>query len=177
MTIRAITLPFILLLTAAAPAQDTTTQPSSDVERMVADGMTEALTARLGDGRTADEKHLLARAFVSRARRARQPEERESAFAEADAKYQAWFEALEQEPGPHGAVHSVRLAAARVEYAGAVPSGQIAGETAFKAAAPATLPAPVYTVVFRKLLRVAFFSSIQLSAVILREAWVSSVLR
>jgi hypothetical protein len=46
--------------------------------------------------------------------------------------------------------------------------GQIAGETAFKVAAPATLSA--HAVVFRKFLRVDFFSSISFSAVILREA-------
>jgi tetratricopeptide (TPR) repeat protein len=93
---------------------------------MVQDGLVEPLEAKLHGGRTPDEKHQLARTYANRARRLRPPNERDHAFQQADEKYRQWIAALEA-PAPTGDVAAiVRLAAARVEYAGMILSGAAA---------------------------------------------------
>lgn len=118
-----------LLLSAlglgVADAQEATTDSAQEIERMVNEGMTEVLEARLGEGRTADEKHTLARAYANKARQAH-AEQRERAFETANAKYQAWIAALERPAQAAPVPDAVRLAAARVEYAGLLLSGPAA---------------------------------------------------
>lgn len=101
---------------------------SDDVQRMVRDGMAEALDARLGGGRTAEEKHLLAQAYTNKARRQRQGDERKRAFEQADKKYRAWIEDLEKAARAGKVADLVRLGAARVEFAGMILSGQAASD-------------------------------------------------
>ena len=59
---------FILLAVLAAGQQP---DPAADIDRLIQDGMAEALEGRLQGGRTPDEKHQLARAYANKARRAR----------------------------------------------------------------------------------------------------------
>ena len=107
-------------------AQEPAPEPPSEVERMIQDGMTEALEARLHGGQTPDEKHQLARAYANKARRVRQPEERSRAFKDAEDKYQTWIAALKPTPAAGDVADVIRLAAARVEYAGMLLSGPAA---------------------------------------------------
>jgi tetratricopeptide (TPR) repeat protein len=110
---------------AAQPAESGLPE---DLERMVREGMTEALEARLAGGHTPEEKHLLAQAQANKARRTRQSDERQRAFELAGQRYLKWIEELEKAAQSGQAVARVRLAAARVEYAGMMLSGQAAGD-------------------------------------------------
>jgi tetratricopeptide (TPR) repeat protein len=115
-----------LAVCVSAAAQEPAEEPLSEIDRMIQDGMAEALEARLHGGQTPDEKHQLARAYANKARRARQPDERTRAFQDAEDKYQRWVGALEPVAVAGDAAGVVRVAAARVEYAGMLLSGPAA---------------------------------------------------
>lgn len=101
-------------------------EKGDEAQDMVRRGMAEALEARWAGGRSAEEKHLLARAYANQARRARAGEARDKAFEAADAHYRAWIELLERDARRTDPADVVALGAARVEYAGMILSGQAA---------------------------------------------------
>lgn len=115
------------VLAFAAAAQDGEKALPEDVQRMIREGMIEALDARYRGTTRPDELHQLAQAAANKARRARAGDERTRAFEQAAGRYRKWIEALEKESGG-GAVAVVRRAAARVEFAGLVLSGQAAAD-------------------------------------------------
>ena len=117
----------VILFTSFAAAQDDE-QRAPEIERMVRDGLVEALGATLGGGRTTDDKHLLAQAQANKARRARDADARTRAFDVAAEKYRRWLAELEPAARRGGTLDAVKLAAGRVEYAGLILSGQAAGE-------------------------------------------------
>lgn len=113
-------------LAALAPAA---AQPAAaageDVERMVRDGLLEALDARLAGGRNPTEKRWLADAARNRALRASTSEARESAYQDAERRYKALIDALERasdEP-PRKAAD---VAAARIDLCGMILSHWVA---------------------------------------------------
>lgn len=106
-----------------ARAQDT-----ADLERMVRDGMAEALDARLAGGRTPDEQRLIALAYANKARRATDSFQRTRAWEQADERFARWVGELERRARAGVLADRVRLAAGRVEYAGTILSGRIALE-------------------------------------------------
>lgn len=119
-----------LLPTAAALAQDAADReppkPASDVDKMVRDGMGEALEARFGAAARPDEWLLVAQAYKNKAQRAKQPAERRRAFDKSEEIYRRAIAALEK--SREGLKGAVALVAARLEYASAIVSGQVAGE-------------------------------------------------
>jgi len=115
------------VLAFAAAAQDGATALPEDVQRMIREGMIEALDARYRGTTRPDELHQLAQAAANKARRARAGDDRTRAFEQAAGRYRKWIEALEKESGG-GAVAAVRRAAARVEFGGLVLSGQAAAD-------------------------------------------------
>lgn len=125
MPVRYATLLLSVLIVNVASAQENALDSAKDLDRLVNEGMTEVLEARLGRTPSPDEKHLLARAYANQARRAR-PDQRERAFEQAAAKYQAWIAALDKPVKSAPVPDTVRLAAARVEYAGLLLSGPAA---------------------------------------------------
>jgi tetratricopeptide (TPR) repeat protein len=114
---------------ARARAQDSA--PASgipaDVQKMIDDGMTDALEARLLGGRNPEEKGWLAQAYAGRARRAKAGDERKRAFERADEKYRAWVDALVK-AGTAAPGASIRIAAARVQYGNMLLSGPAAAD-------------------------------------------------
>ncbi len=114
-------------LVLVAAAQHGEQALPEDVQRMIREGMIEALDARYRGTTRPEELHQLARAAANKARRARPGEERTRAFEQAAGRYRKWIEALEKESAS-GAVAVVRRAAARVEFAGLVLSGQAAAD-------------------------------------------------
>jgi TolA-binding protein len=124
--------PFALIITVAllaipVAAQQPAPNQTSDIDRLIEDGMPEALETRLHGGRTPEEKHQLARAYANKARRLRQPDARAQAFQDAADRYQKWLVALEPGAASGEVTGAVRLAAARVEYGGLLLSGPAAG--------------------------------------------------
>lgn len=88
----------------------------SDVDRMVRDGMAEALESRFRGGRSADELLMLARAYASKARRVTQASERDRAFLKAEECYQKALTDLERAAaGAQREKQKVAWAAAHVE--------------------------------------------------------------
>ncbi|MEW6252301.1 MAG: hypothetical protein AB1716_16805, partial [Planctomycetota bacterium] len=83
---------------STAPAGDESARPEipPEIEKMIQDGLSEALDARLRGGANPTEKHWLARAFATRARRARQADERRKAYVQAAERYRKWVESLER---------------------------------------------------------------------------------
>lgn len=131
MSIRSLALALALAaggLAGPAAGQEGAGAVPADVERMVREGLTEALESRLAGGRTPEELHLLAQAYANRARQARESEDRQRAFEQAAAKHAKRVEALERKAAGGALADVVRLAAARVEYAGMILSGQAAAE-------------------------------------------------
>ena len=111
----------------AGQAQDADQPP--DVVRAVREGMAEALEARFGDGRTPDEIHLIAQAYVNKARLVADPRTREQAFERAADRYRAWIDALSREArAALSPTADVALASARVEFGGVLMGLQAAGE-------------------------------------------------
>jgi len=112
--------------TVSVLAQMPSSPENNELERLVADGLTEVLETRLAGGRTADELHLLARAYVNKARRAATSDQRREAFERADALYERRLKTL-QDAAATDLPAIVRLAAAHAEYAGVLLSAQAAG--------------------------------------------------
>jgi len=99
----------------------------TEVQKMIDDGMADALEARLAGGRTPQEKSWLAQAYASRARRVKAGDERKRAFERADQKYQLWVDALAK-TNPAAAMAAIRVAAARVQYGNMLLSGPAAAD-------------------------------------------------
>jgi tetratricopeptide (TPR) repeat protein len=98
-----------------------------DVVRMVDEGMGEALDVRFRGGRTAREKHLLARAYANQAAGASQPTVRDRACERAAENYAAWIEMLARDATPGDIATTVTLAAAHIEYGRMLLNGPLAG--------------------------------------------------
>lgn len=115
-----ICLAFMLLVPAAAPAQD---EPAaqSDVDRLVESGNVSALEARLG--RTPDDLARIALAAQNKARRTRKAEEREPAWEDAEKRYLAVVKALTDDKKMDAALRSARLARTWLEFVGMIISG------------------------------------------------------
>ena len=101
---------------------------SPEVQRLVAEGQTAALEAKLGPSPSADERHLLAQAYANRARRTTDGVGRTQAWQAAQAQYEEWLPELERAARLGGPLDAVRLAAGRVEYGTLLLSGPAAGE-------------------------------------------------
>lgn len=78
---------------AGAGAQPAAPPPAADIERMVRDGMLEALDSRLAGSRKPDDVRLLAHAATHKAARARDERQRQAAFEEAQRRFEAWIAA------------------------------------------------------------------------------------
>jgi len=118
----------VLAPLGAAVGQESGGELTKDEQRMVREGMAEALDSRFRGGRTPAQKHALAMAYTNKARRARRAEDRDRAYEKADESYAAWIAKLENAAVRGGVPDEVRLAAARVEYAGMILSGQAAAD-------------------------------------------------
>lgn len=118
----------LFMIAPTAQAQEESAARSADVERMIREGMLEALDARYRGGSTADEWHDLAQAATNKARRTREADARRRAYRQAAQHYQSWLRALEQGGRRENLAGTVRLAAARVEYGGLLLSGPAAAE-------------------------------------------------
>ncbi len=121
---------FLVMLIAGLTVRPVTAQStaaaSADVEQLVRAGDVEALEARLRGGRNADEKHDLARAYANRARQMPPGDTRARLAEQAADKYRKWIETLEIAARGGEPAETVRLAAARVEYAGVLLATQAA---------------------------------------------------
>ncbi|MFN0136787.1 MAG: tetratricopeptide repeat protein [Phycisphaerae bacterium] len=105
-----------LLLSSASLAQD---KKPDDIERMVGDGMVEALEARLKGSTAPNDLRLLAISAANKAVRARDDKQKDPAFADAEKRYARWIDALEKS-SEDALPRSIRVAAARVELGGMV---------------------------------------------------------
>lgn len=115
-----------LALTASVFGQQPAGEPPTELEILVREGRTEALAARLAGDQGPGAQHLLAQAHANRGRQATRPEDRRAAFAAAHQHYRQWLGLLEP-PARRGELADVvRLAAARVEYAGMVLAAEAA---------------------------------------------------
>jgi tetratricopeptide (TPR) repeat protein len=103
-------------------AQPEQTALGEDVERMVGEGMVEALHSRFHGGRTSEELRLLARAQTNRAVRTQGEPAREEAFKNAEARYLAWLAVVERDSDTDRITRQVNATAARVTYAGMILS-------------------------------------------------------
>jgi len=117
-------LAFLFLLPAAGAQSES---PPAEIQRMIDAGMAEALSARLHDGRNAQEFHWLADAHRNRAKNVRDATQRQDAFAAAERFYLKWIEAVEH-AGGDPARQTVDLASARAAYAAMIGSDWIAGD-------------------------------------------------
>lgn len=131
---RAMRKPFLIMLTlliivpATARAQDDASKQLSQEERMVRDGMAEALDRRLRGGRSTNELEKLARAYRNRARKERKSAKRHPLYEEAQKRYQKWINALARSTEDDAAKRDVDLAGARVEFAGMILSQWVVGD-------------------------------------------------
>jgi len=107
---------------ARAAVHQTASQPAEDVERMVREGMVEALKARFRGGQSLDELRLIARAQTSRAARTADEQRRQREFQEAEKAFLIWIAAAERDRELERRQRAVNAAAARVEYAGMILS-------------------------------------------------------
>ena len=127
---RSMSLAWLLVLCTSAArtaAQEESKPVSDDIQRMVREGMVEALETKLR-GVTIEDQGLLAQAYANKARRVQANDERKRAFEKADEKYRRWIEALHEAAKRGGAKGAVRLAAGRVSYADMLLSGPIASD-------------------------------------------------
>lgn len=115
-----------LVLTASVLGQQPTSGPPTELETLVREGRTEALAARLAGDQGPEAQHLLAQAHANRGRQATRPEDRRAAFAAAHQHYRQWLALLEPSARRGELADVVRLAAARVEYAGMVLTAEAA---------------------------------------------------
>lgn len=116
-----------IVLTLALLATPGSAQ-SDDIERMVREGMAEALEARLRGGVDALDKQLIAQAYANKARRTRDADRRQTAYAEAVTKYQAWIDTLKAAARSGSVQDDVRLAVGHVQLAGVILAGQAAAD-------------------------------------------------
>jgi hypothetical protein len=86
-----------LLCSIPGGAQDVDGGRPADVDRMVRDGMVEALKSRFRGGRTAEELRLIAEAQTSKAARAKDDERRQRDFEEAARRYLIWIGFIEHD--------------------------------------------------------------------------------
>ncbi len=109
---------------APAPfgAQQESATEGADIERMVRDGMVEALQSRFRGGRTPDELRLLALAQANQAARIADDRRRHAAFQAAETRYLAWISAVERDRAAERPQRRVSAAAARVACAGMILS-------------------------------------------------------
>jgi tetratricopeptide (TPR) repeat protein len=105
------------LVPAVLVAQEDGSTQGDDIERMVRDGMVEALQSRFRGGRTPEELRLLALAHANKAAQLSDDRQRQQAFATAETRYLAWISALEHDREAERVQRRVNAAAARVAYA------------------------------------------------------------
>ncbi|MBU0639633.1 MAG: tetratricopeptide repeat protein [Planctomycetes bacterium] len=125
-------LTFVALLATATlsvrlHAQDTNDPAHTDIDRMVRQGMAEALEARFRGGRTPEELGWIAQAYANKARRD-QKAEREQAFQQAEKRYLKWIDAAANAAQGDAAVRAVATINARYEYANMITSAWAARE-------------------------------------------------
>ena len=107
---------------AALVAQQQESSPDQDVERLVREGMVEALHAHFHGGRTAEELRLLALAQTNKAARVRDEQRRQEAFKDAEARYLAWVAVVEQDRKTERVQRLVNATMARVTCASMILS-------------------------------------------------------
>ena len=128
MSLRSVQIGLLLgaLLCGATPAmliaQQEEPSPGEVVERMVREGMVEALHSRFHGGRTPEELRLLAVAQTNRAVRTRGEQAQQAAFKDAEARYLAWIAVVERDSATGRIRRKVNATAARVAYAGMILS-------------------------------------------------------
>jgi len=110
------------LAPAALVAQQGDGSEDADIERMVRDGLVEALQSRFRGGRTPEELRLLALAQTNKAARTRDDRRRQDAFKAAESRYLMWISALERDREAERLQRTVTAAAARAAYAGMILS-------------------------------------------------------
>jgi tetratricopeptide (TPR) repeat protein len=115
-----------VLWSAVTHAQPAVATRADDLEDLVRAGAAEKLEARFGKRPSVDERRLIARAAANYARNLPPGEARAAAFEAAAERYRAWVQACEKIEPETARVHTVRLAAARAEYAGMLLSGPAA---------------------------------------------------
>lgn len=110
-----VTLIIALLFSQPAPAQ-TADRQAAEIDRMVQEGMVEALDSRYAGGRTSDELRLLALAHANKAARQRDARTRDSEFAAAAKRYDRWIAGVEKDASIDKDARPVAAAAARAAY-------------------------------------------------------------
>ncbi len=103
-------------------AQQEESAPGEDVERMVREGLVEALHSRFHGGRTPEELQLLAAAQTNRAAQTRGVQAREGEFKQAEARYLAWIAVVERDAGTDRIRRKVNASMARAACAGMILS-------------------------------------------------------
>jgi hypothetical protein len=112
-------------LVVAAPAQD----EQSEIDRLMTEGMADALETRIGTTGRPAHLHALARAWANQARRTREASRRTRAYEKSAQRYTDWIDALERADNDEPRViRQVRIGAAQVELAGVILSGQAGAE-------------------------------------------------
>jgi tetratricopeptide (TPR) repeat protein len=110
------------LAAAALLAQQDGAAEEAAIERMVREGMVEALESRFRGGRTPEELRLLALAQANKAARIGDDGRRQAEFRTAEMRYLTWIGVLEHERTAERLERRVNAAAARVAYAGMILS-------------------------------------------------------
>ncbi len=109
-----------------ALAQDVPT--SQETERMVAEGMVEALEAKFGATRTESELRLLALAQANRALRVEDVPTRRLEFGQFERRMKLWLEKIDRTPDGERERRALNRAAARLEAAQWIASRAVARE-------------------------------------------------
>lgn len=108
-----------LLASTAVVAQELDDKARREIERMVGDGMLEALEARFKGERTPEQLRWLALANTNKAAQLRDPGLRFREFENAEKRFDHWLRVLEAKSGDEDA-GLANSAAARLEYAGMI---------------------------------------------------------
>lgn len=118
---------FLAALVAAVLSASGQTSRPDDVERMVRDGLVEALEARFRGSATLDELRLLARAASNKASKTREPAARQRAFEDAERRYQKSIDALDKS-ADDAVVRAVQGGELRAEFGAMVLSRWVGPE-------------------------------------------------
>lgn len=119
---------FVVLLISSALAQnDQPADKPDSLERMVRDGMIEALDSRLGSSTRPEDLHALALAATNKAIRQREEKARQASFQDAERRFTKWIESVEK-VGETPTVRAAKSAAAIIESSGMILSRWVAPE-------------------------------------------------
>ncbi len=113
--VSAIVVSIALTMTTLAQPVD---RQAAELERMVSDGMVEALESRFSGAKSTDQLRLLALAHANKAAKQRDARARDAEFENASRRLDRWLSAIDTDSAVDKDARPIAAAIARTEYAG-----------------------------------------------------------